>query len=76
MPELTPEMVRTIDRCSVQTLVTLRQHYPVEADWLYATLIARAFLDMVEDNPAMLDTIVDMFNSAVDAPVMMVRRTQ
>jgi hypothetical protein len=31
---------------------------------------------VIRDNPAMLDTIVAMFNDAVDAPVQMVRRTQ
>jgi hypothetical protein len=76
MPELTPEMVRAMDQCSVATLTTLRRHYPVEADWLFAALVARNFLDMVKDNPAMLDTIIDMFNSAVDAPVQLVRRVQ
>jgi hypothetical protein len=76
MPELTPDMVRALDQCSVATLITLRQHYPIEADWLYTTFICRSFLDVIENNPAMLDTIVDMFNGAIDAPVQMVRRTQ
>jgi hypothetical protein len=76
MPELTPEMVRAMDQCSVATLISLRRLYPVEADWLFAALVARNFIDMVQDNPAMLDSIIDTFNSAVDAPVQLVRRSQ
>jgi hypothetical protein len=76
MPELTHDMVRAMDQCAAATLVTLRRHFPREADWLYTTSVCRSFLDVLRDNPTMLDTIVDMFNSAVDAPVQMVRRTQ
>jgi hypothetical protein len=76
MPELTADMVRAIDQCAAATLVTLRRHFPREAEWLYTTHICRSFLDVIERNPAMLDTIVDMFNEAVDAPVQMIRRTQ
>ena len=75
MPQLTPEMVAAIDRCSVQTLVTLRQQYPVEADWLYTTMVARSFLDMLRDNPDRLDTMIDLFNSAVEVPARMSRIT-
>jgi hypothetical protein len=62
MPELTHDMVRAMDQCAAATLITLRRHYPVEADWLYATHVCRAFLDVIRDNPGMLDTIVAMFN--------------
>jgi hypothetical protein len=73
--QLTPEMVAAIDRCSVQTLVTLRQQYPVEADWLFTTMVARSFLDMLRDNQHQLDVLIEMFNASVEVPVRL-HRTQ
>ena len=76
MPELTREMVHAITRSSVEELIAWRRQSPAETEWLYSAVIARGLLELVKDNRLQLDEIIDIFNSAVEAPVQLARRAQ
>ena len=77
MVELSPEATALFDHLAVKVLITLRQHYPVEADALFVAFISRCFLDICRDNQGpQLDVLMSLFNDMVDAPVQMARRMQ
>jgi hypothetical protein len=78
MAELTEAMHDVMNHCSAQTLATLRQHFPDDADSLYTTLALRNFLDVLRDNASgdRLATLIAAFNAAVEAPVKMRREVQ
>lgn len=77
MPDLPPEVSALFDQLAAKVLVTLRHHYPTEADALFVTFISRCFLDICRDNRGpQLDMLVSLFNSHVDAPVLMTRCVQ